>query len=236
MTWSRDELERLLEGAQGERVELAFDSDELSEALSDVEDHGLRERALVFAVVATGGLGTGVGIANAMPIADASVPAATSVAPAVTAADARVTDLYVERRLCGGAGLGGGHRDDGCLVRAVAMRRRRRPRTPGLTDVSSGAGYAASAIESDAMVSDVASASGYAAPVAQAEASAAGSLRTDASSGGGYGVVESTGSSGEFLSIPQPDTTDALLAGAALLAIAGATFAARRGSGTARPT
>ena len=214
MTWSRGELERLLEGAQGERVVLTFDSDELSEALSDVEAHGLRERALVFAVVATGALGAGVGIANAMPSADAGGPAYTSLAPA-TAADARVTDLSSS----------GGYAAAPVSAADAAM-----------TDASSGGGYAAPALAADALVSDVASASGYAAPVAQAEASAAGSLRTDASSGGGYGVVESTGSSGEFLSIPQPDTKDALLAGAVLLTIAGATFASRRGSGTARPT
>jgi hypothetical protein len=67
MTWSRDELERLLESATGENVVLTFDRDELSQAFGDVEAHGLRERALVFAVAATSALGTGAAIANAMP-------------------------------------------------------------------------------------------------------------------------------------------------------------------------
>jgi hypothetical protein len=57
---------------------------------------------------------------------------------------------------------------------------------------------------------------------------------TDVSSTGGYGTVPATGSSGGFLDIHQPGTTDGLIAGGILLAIAGATFASRR-SGTARP-
>ena len=55
MTWSRDELARVLEGANGDKVVLTFDRDELSQAIGEVEAHGLRERALVFAVVCDGG-------------------------------------------------------------------------------------------------------------------------------------------------------------------------------------
>jgi hypothetical protein len=54
------------------------------------------------------------------------------------------------------------------------------------------------------------------------------------SSAGGYSAVPSTGGSGAFIDIHQPSTAD-LLGGAFLLAIAGASFAARR-VGTARPT
>jgi hypothetical protein len=86
MTWSRDELERLLEREAGENVVLTFDRDELSHAISDVEAHGLRERALVFAVAATSALGTGTAIANAMPTGDdGGGPAVTSIAPAASA-------------------------------------------------------------------------------------------------------------------------------------------------------
>jgi hypothetical protein len=65
MTWSRDELERLLEAASGDDVELVFDRDELASAFRDVEAHGVRTRAAVFAVAAAGALGTGATIANA---------------------------------------------------------------------------------------------------------------------------------------------------------------------------
>jgi hypothetical protein len=193
MTWSRDDLEQLLERATGDEVVLTFDRDELAEALlADVEAHGMRERAVVFAVVAAGALGTGAGIANAMPTGDDGGAVVTQVAPA------------------GPAGM--------------------------VTDASSGAGYTAAATTasaSDSMVSDAASGSGYTAPAA---ASPAGSLRTDASSSGGYGPAVSTDSSGGgMLSINAPSTTDALVAGGILLAIAGATFASRRHTGTSRP-
>jgi hypothetical protein len=99
-----------------------------------------------------------------------------------------------------------------------------------VTDASSGAGYAAPSA-TDSMVTDVSSAGGYA---AAADASGADAMRTDVSSTGGYGGVPSTGGSGAFIDIHQPSTTD-LLGGAFVLAIAGASFAARR-VGTARPT
>jgi hypothetical protein len=195
LTWSRDELEGLLERATGENVVLTFDREELSEAIGDVEAHGLRERALVFAVAATSALGTGAAIANAMPTSnDGGGIAVTSIAPAVSAADS-------------------------------------------MTDVSSTGGYTAPAAvttAADSMVSDAALGSGYTAPAAQTEASAADSMVTDVSSAGGYGTETATGSSGTFLDIHQPGTTDGLIAGGMLLAIAGATFASRR-AGTARP-
>jgi hypothetical protein len=65
MTWSRDDLERLLEAASGDEVVLVFDRDELASAFDDVEAHGLRAGAAVFAVAAAGALGSGVAIANA---------------------------------------------------------------------------------------------------------------------------------------------------------------------------
>jgi len=79
LTWSRDELEGLLERATGENVVLTFDRDELSQAIGDVEAHGLRERALVFAVAATSALGSGAAIANAMPTAQTEASAADSM-------------------------------------------------------------------------------------------------------------------------------------------------------------
>ena len=65
MTWSRDELERLLEAAPENEVVLTFDQEELVSSLGDVEAHGMRTGAAVFAVAAAGALGTGASIANA---------------------------------------------------------------------------------------------------------------------------------------------------------------------------
>ena len=76
ITWSRDELERLLAGASGDEVVLTFDQNELRAALDDVEAHGLRTRAAVFAVAAVGALGTSAAIANASEVADTGGPVA----------------------------------------------------------------------------------------------------------------------------------------------------------------
>lgn len=237
MTWSRDDLQQLLERAAGDEIVFTFDRDELAEALlADVEGHGLRERAVVFAVVAAGALGTGAGIANAMPAGDDGGAIVTQVAPAAPAG--RVTDVssaagYLTAEgqadnLVSDAASGAGYAATGSGTAAGSM----------VTDASSAAGYtapAAAASASDTMVSDAASGSGYTAPAASA-ASSADSLRTDVSSSGGYGTATSTDTSGGgMLSINAPSTTDGLVAGGILLAIAGATFASRRHTGTARP-
>src|SRR5437764_1377221 len=66
ITWSREDLQRLLASATESEVVLTFDRNELAAALADVEAHGLRTRAALFAVAAAGALGSGASIANAM--------------------------------------------------------------------------------------------------------------------------------------------------------------------------
>jgi hypothetical protein len=218
MTWSRDELARILEGATGPNVVLTFDRDELSHALDDVEAHGLRERALVFAVAATGVLAVG-GVANAMP-ADVGGAGVTATAPVVSTAPA-MTD----------ASSAGGYVAPAATGAADTM----------VSDAASGAGYVAPASvpaatgAADTMVSDAASGAGYVAPASVPAAAAASLGVTDVSSGGGYGTVEATTSSPGSITISRSDAvTDGLIAGGILLAITGATFASRR-TGTARP-
>ena len=120
MEWSRNELEDLLARATGETVVLTFDRDELALAFADVEAHGMREKALVFAVCATGALGVGAGIANAQlaPPGDGG-PVVTSVAPA----------SYTD------ASSGGGY------AAAAATT----PAADQISDAASGSGYAAAA-------------------------------------------------------------------------------------------
>jgi hypothetical protein len=79
--WTRDDLERLLASAAGD-VTLTFDADELVKALDDVEAHGVRTRAAIFAVAAVGALGAGSSIANAAgqgAAADAAAAAALQI-------------------------------------------------------------------------------------------------------------------------------------------------------------
>jgi hypothetical protein len=106
-----------------------------------------------------------------------------------------------------------------------------------VTDVSSAGGYAAASAggAADSMVTDASSGAGYAPPAAAA--SAADAMRTDVSSAGGYGAgVGTTGElSGPMLHVGGATTTDELLIGGALLAIAGAAFAAKRQTGSPRP-
>jgi hypothetical protein len=86
MTWSRDDLEQLLEAASGDEVVLMFDRDELTGAFDDVEAHGLRTHAAVFAVAAVGTLGAGASIANATVQGDSSAGTAATPATATSAA------------------------------------------------------------------------------------------------------------------------------------------------------
>jgi hypothetical protein len=218
MTWSRDELARILEDATGPNVVLTFDRDELSHAIDDVEAHGLRERALVFAVAATGVLGTGA-VANAMPATDVGGAAVTATAPVATAP--AMTD----------ASSAGGYSTAAATTGAADTM---------ISDAASGAGYVAPASVPEAAaalgVTDASSGGGYTAPAAStAGGTAAGPGVTDVSSGAGYGTVEATTSSPATISITRSDAvTDGLIAGGVLIAIAGATFASRR-TGTARP-
>jgi hypothetical protein len=85
MTWSRDDLEQLLESASGDEMVLVFDRNELASALDDVEAHGARARAAVFAVAAVGALGSGASIANAAVSSSDGGTTATPVAATSTA-------------------------------------------------------------------------------------------------------------------------------------------------------
>jgi hypothetical protein len=65
--WDPKELEELLRTTTGEQVDLVLDGDELERAIQDdVEAHGLREKAAIFAVavVAAGGAGAGAAMAG----------------------------------------------------------------------------------------------------------------------------------------------------------------------------
>ncbi|HET9508442.1 MAG TPA: hypothetical protein VFO81_10885 [Gaiellaceae bacterium] len=102
MTWSRDDLERLLEAASGDDVVLVFDRDELASAFGEVEAHGLRAGAAVFAVAVAGALGSGAATADATVAAGtgagtAATPiTATSTAGASAALEARSEALNQE--------------------------------------------------------------------------------------------------------------------------------------------
>jgi hypothetical protein len=67
--WERPDLERLLSEGSGERIELTFDREAIAEAMGDVDAHGMREKALVFAVAIAAAAGT-AGAASAEQMID----------------------------------------------------------------------------------------------------------------------------------------------------------------------
>jgi hypothetical protein len=69
VAWERPDLERLLREGSGDRIELTFDRAAIEAAMSDVEAHGMREKALIVAVAATAALG-GAATANAANMID----------------------------------------------------------------------------------------------------------------------------------------------------------------------
>ena len=116
--WSRADLEQLLRDADtANDVTIAFDHDEMAAAMdaeADVEAHGLREKALIFTVVAVSAAST-AGIAQARPtpgpVGDttgASAPAPVQ-APATTVGGAgggTITDRAASpATTIGGAGV-----------------------------------------------------------------------------------------------------------------------------------
>ena len=249
ITWSRDDLEKLLAQATSDTVVLTFDRDELAKALDDVEAHGMRERAAVFTVAAIGILGAGAGVAGAMPsgspdgasseaasamVTDASSAAGYAAAPAEPGATLTDVSSGGGYQAAAAASEAGSMLTDASSGSGYAAAASESGAGSMLTDASSGAGYqAAAASEAGAMLTDASSGSGYA---AEAAASDAGSRLTDVSSGGGYPVAAAEeASSGSFVDFEAPSPGDAALFGGAALAIAAAAFATRRTRPPARP-
>jgi hypothetical protein len=200
--WSRQDVEDLLARTSGDRVVLTFDRAQLEQALGDVEAHGLRERALVFAVAATGVLGAGAGIGHAMPaMTDVS---STGGYTASSTAATFLTDASSA---------------SGYASQAAAEDQM-------VSDASSASGYASQAAAEDSVVTDVSSGGGYAASGAIADS---GSLVTDVSSAGGYAAPSPSSSADGGITFKAfSPATDAAIGGALVLTIAAAAFTARR--------
>ena len=203
ISWSHFDLEQLLADATGDGVVLTFDRDELQTIFDDVEAHGLREKGLVFAVVAAGAFGSGATIANAAPALDHASSGASVATVQALAAESLATDAGASSNV----------------------------RTPGLQIGDEPATIATPS----ANVATV--------HVTNADAGTPSNVHTPglqigdtAATAGTSPVPVATGSSsGEFLGVTSRDVTDGVIAGAVLLAIAGATFAGSRRTGTTRP-
>jgi hypothetical protein len=238
INWSREDLERLLESATNDEVVLTFDRNEVAVALGDdVEAHGLRTRAAVFAVAAAGALGSGASIANAMipgvqdGAAGQSAAVTTStqdIAAAQAAFHARSQALNEEHGL-----TAGGVTDP--AIQALQARGAAMNEQFGLGASGEAAAQAALQARSEAMnqaynLDDPAvqalQARGEAMNAEFGLAGAPSDATVSDASTGGY--VTPTATDGGGFTIQAPSTDDALLAGAAALMIAGAAFTVRK--------
>jgi hypothetical protein len=238
ITWSREDLERLLQSATENEVVLTFDRNEVAAALDeDFEAHGLRTRAAVFAVAAAGALGTGASIANAMipGVQDgaAGQPAAVTtstqdIAAAQAAFHARAQALNEQQGL-----TAGGVTDP--AVQALEARGAAMNAQFGLGASGEAAAQAALQARSEAMnqaynLDDPAvqalQARGEAMNAEFGLAGAPSDATVSDASTGGYVTPTATGGSG--FAIQAPSIDEALIAGAAALMIAGAAFTVRK--------
>jgi hypothetical protein len=221
MTWSRDDLERLLEAASGDEVALMFDRDELASAFSDVEAHGLRARTAVFAVAAAGALGSGA-IANATVVADGGGAAATPIT-ATSTADASAALRARSEALNQEYGLGTA--GDAAAAEATRARSEALNQEYGLGTAGDAVAAEATRTRSEALNQEYGL--GTAGDAAATEATRARSEALNQEYGLGGPATESSGG----LTLERASADDALLIGGLLLTIAGATFAVRRTAG-----
>ena len=85
--WSREDLEKLLQGASGDTVSCTFDAEELERMLNDpdFEAHGLKEKAAIVTVAVAAAFASTAGFAHAQTQIDGgSTPAPAAVAGMVT--------------------------------------------------------------------------------------------------------------------------------------------------------
>jgi hypothetical protein len=207
--WSQADLDRLLrDSGAADEVTIAFDRDEMAAAIdagADVEAHGLREKALVFTVVAVSAAST-AGVVQARPT---SGPAGGTAASAVsTPAPAQAPATTV-------GGAGGGAISDPVASPATTIggAGAQSAELGGVVDAApatvTGGATASPSVSPTPSESPATTIGGAAAPVA-------------APSGAAGGAAESGGGGGSSLTSGE----EAALLGAAGLAIAAAGFAA----------
>jgi hypothetical protein len=103
--FTRDDLEQVLARSTGDEIVLTFDGAELTQAFDDVEAHGLRERALVFAVAFAGALGSSAAIANAARVPVTQLDGTQPAPPSATTTTQDTGGVGTDELLIGGAVL-----------------------------------------------------------------------------------------------------------------------------------
>jgi hypothetical protein len=218
--WDPKELEEVLRTASGDQVTLVLDREQLERAMQeDVEAHGLREKAALFAVaaVAGGGLGTGIASASTGPsiVTDGGGPSgATPIA------------------MVGDAASGGGYTAPAANPQLVADSALSGPvqqaqaASPELVADSALSGPVQQAqAESPQLVADSALSGPVEQPmtpqqIVDAAAGPPQMVSDAASSGPVTQAAESSGGGGWDISAPDPTTTGIIAGGVALMVTA----------------
>jgi hypothetical protein len=245
--WDPQDLQELLRGTSGDEVTLVLDSDELAKAIDDdVEAHGLREAAAVFAIaVTTAAAATaGVGRAGPMPsiVTDGGggvstpitmVSDAGSSGPAAQSAAQQAPQLVSDAALSGASQSQAGPQlvSDAALSGASVEASAASQSQAGPQLVSDAALSGASTSEAAAgpqIVSDAATTGPVGLTPQQIVDAATGppQVVSDAASSGP--VAQAPESSGGGFSISAPDpTTTGIIAGGLALMITAAAFTIR---------
>jgi hypothetical protein len=218
--WDPKELEEVLRTASGDQVTLVLDREQLERAMQeDVEAHGLREKAALFAVaaVAGGGLGTGIASASTGPSIVTDGGGASGATPIA---------------MVGDAASGGGYTAPAANPQLVADSALSGPvqqaqaASPELVADSALSGPVQQAqAESPQLVADSALSGPVEQPmtpqqIVDAAAGPPQMVSDAASSGPVTQAAESSGGGGWDISAPDPTTTGIIAGGVALMVTA----------------
>jgi hypothetical protein len=241
MEWDPKELEELLRASSGDNVTLVLDSAELEKAIdADVEAHGLREAAAVFAVAITAAAGATAGVAKAGPTIGAVHDGGGAVSSPITmvsdagsggyvapqqgpqmVSDSASSGVTETPQVASDAGLSGQASGAQMAAQAAANQAEQGPQI--VSDAASSG-----VTETPQIVSDAASSGPVGLTPAEIVAAAGvpPQMVSDAASSGP--VAQAPDSSGGGFSISAPDpTTGGIIAGAVALMIVAAAFTVR---------
>lgn len=224
--WDPKELEKLLRTTSGDQVDLILDRDELERAMrEDVEAHGLREKAAVFAVAAVAAGGAAAGVAKAGP---------TIVTDGGGAGPAPI-EMVSDAALSGPAPIQAAAQSPE-LVSDAALSGPSTPASPAsapelVSDAAtSGPAPIQAAAQSPELVSDSALSGPRETPMTPQQiidaAAPPPEMVSDAALSGPVAQPEATGGGGWDISAPDPTTTGIVAGGIALM-ITAAGFAVR---------
>jgi hypothetical protein len=212
--WSREDLERLLQGASGDTVSITLDGDELERMLNDpdFEAHGFREKAAVITIALAGAAAASPGYVHAQTLIDGGA----------TPAPAAVAGMVTDNASGGVPGAVTGFVTDGSTSGVATPAAADPGGTSFVTDTTSGGQPGAvTSFATDASTSG--------------DTGAVSGLITDTGSEATRTPAEPSGGGGGGFSVPGDALGGVALAGGIALLLTGAAVAGRSRRGGAQP-